>query len=91
MAALALAPWQWWTIAALYVVLFLGPAAWMWRIARRDGDAPLTWASLVAFTSFLGFVEYRKHRSILRKRALRAEKAKMRAADSVAHEGGPER
>ena len=91
MAALSLAPWHWWTIAALYVVLFLVPAVWMWRKARADGDAPLTWASLVAFTSFLGFIEYRKHRSILKKRALRAERAKTRSADSLAHEGGPER
>jgi hypothetical protein len=91
MAALSLAPWQWGVIAAVYVLLFLAPSVWMWRKARADNDAPLTWASLVAFTSFLGIIEYRKHRSILRKRALRAERAKMRAADSLAHEAGPER
>lgn len=91
MAALSLAPWQWAVIVAVYVVLFLVPAVWMWRKARADNDAPLTWASLVAFTSFLGFFEYRKHRSILKKRALRAERAKTRSTDSLAHEGEVER
>lgn len=72
MAALALQAWQWWVLAAGYVFLFLLPATWMWRKARRDGDAPLTWALLVAFTSFLGFYEYSHHRRILKRRAERA-------------------
>lgn len=75
MAALSMTPQQWGILAAAYVLLCLVPAVFMWRRARRDGDAPLTWALLVAFTSFLGFVEYRKHRSILAKRARRAAAA----------------
>lgn len=75
MAGVSLAAWQWGVLAAAYLALFFVPAVWMWRRARRDGDAPLTWALLVAVTSFLGFVEYRKHRSILAKRAKRAERA----------------
>lgn len=81
MAALSLAPWQWGVLAATYVALFLVPAVWMWRRARRDGDAPLTWALLVALTSFLGFVEYRKHRGIVAKRARRAERAMQQDAE----------
>lgn len=81
MAALSMTPAQWGVIAAVYVVLFLLPAAWMWRKARRDGDAPLTWALLVAVTSLLGIVEYRKHRSILKRRAARAERAKKADAE----------
>lgn len=75
MSALGLQPWQWWVIAAVYIALFLVPAAWMWRKARADGDAPLTWALLVALGSLLGVVEYYHHRSILKRRARRAERA----------------
>lgn len=82
MAALTLAPWQWGVVAAVYVVAFLAPAWWMWRKARRDGDAPLTWALLVALASFLGIVEYYHHRSILKRRAKRAERAKTRSGPS---------
>ena len=71
MAAIDVPAWQWAVLAATYVLLFLLPAVAMWRKAARDGDAPLTWASLVALTSFLGFIEYRKHRSILAKREKR--------------------
>lgn len=74
--ALGLQPWQWWVIAAVYVVAFLLPAVWMWRKARRDDDAPLTWALLVAVGSFLGILEYYHHRSILKRRAKRAERAR---------------
>lgn len=84
MAALSLAPWQWSVLAAGYVLLFLLPAAWMWRKARKDGDAPLTWALLVAFGSILGIVEYYHHRSILKRRAKRAERAAQR--DAAPHE-----
>ncbi|HET6403125.1 MAG TPA: hypothetical protein VFH78_00635 [Candidatus Thermoplasmatota archaeon] len=80
-AALGLEPWQWGVLAAAYVVLFLLPAVWMWRKARADGDAPLTWALLVALASVLGILEYYHHRSILKRRARRAEKAKERQAD----------
>lgn len=74
MAGLSMTSQQWGILAAAYVLFFLLPAVWMWRKARRDGDAPLTWALLVAVASFLGFIEYRKHRSILQKRAKRAER-----------------
>lgn len=70
--ALGLAGWQWGVIALAYVLLFAIPAAWMWRKARRDGDAPLTWALLVALGSILGVIEYYHHRSILKRRAKRA-------------------
>lgn len=70
--ALGLQPWQWWVIATSYVALFLAPAVWMWRKARADDDAPLTWALLVAVGSILGVLEYYHHRSILRRRAKRA-------------------
>lgn len=73
-SALGLQPWQWWVVGAAYVALFLLPAVWMWRKARRDGDAPLTWALLVALGSFLGILEYYHHRSILKRRAKRAQK-----------------
>ena len=76
MAALSLLPWQWGILAVVYVLFFLIPAVWMWRKARADGDAPLTWALLVAVGSILGVVEYYHHRSILKRRAKRAEKAK---------------
>lgn len=86
MAGLALEAWQWGVLAALYVALFLAPSVWMWRKARADGDAPLTWALLVAVGSFLGILEYYHHRSILKRRAKRAaraaEKAKAGSADS---------
>jgi hypothetical protein len=75
-ATLSLAPWQWGVIGAAYVVFFLLPAAWMWRKARADGDAPLTWALLVALGSLLGVLEYYHHRSILKRRAKRAERAR---------------
>lgn len=72
--ALSLAPWQWGVIAATWVVLFLIPAFWMARKARRDGDeSPFVWALLVAVGSFLGVLEYRHHRSILARRARRAQ------------------
>lgn len=70
--ALGLQPWQWAVIGVAYVAFFLLPAAWMWRKARRDDDAPLTWALLVALGSFLGILEYYHHRSILARRARRA-------------------
>lgn len=73
-AALSLAPWQWGILGVVYVLFFLLPAAWMWRKARAEGDAPLTWALLVALGSFLGILEYYHHRSILRRRARRARK-----------------
>lgn len=76
--ALGLEPWQWSVIALAYALLFLAPAAWMWRKARADGDAPLTWALLVALASFLGVLEYYHHRSILKRRAKRAAAAKAR-------------
>lgn len=79
--ALGLAGWQWGALAALYVLLFLLPALWMWRKARADDDAPLTWALLVALASFLGVLEYYHHRSILARRARRAEKTKTREPD----------
>ena len=72
--ALGLQPWQWWVIALVYVALFLAPAVWMWRKARADDDAPLTWALLVAVGSFLGVLEYYHHRSILKRRSRRAQK-----------------
>lgn len=75
MAALSLQPWQWWVLAAAYLLFFLLPSVWMWRRARRDGDAPLTWALLVALGSILGVLEYYHHRSILKRRAKRAERA----------------
>jgi len=81
-AGLSLEAWHWGVIAALYVGFFLVPAVWMWRKARADGDAPLTWALLVALGSILGIVEYYHHRSILKRRAKRAEKAKQRAEQS---------
>lgn len=81
MAALSLAWWQWGVLAAAYVVFFLVPAVWMWRKARSDGDAPLTWALLVALGSVLGILEYYHHRSILKRRAKRAERAKQREAE----------
>ncbi|HVM46041.1 MAG TPA: hypothetical protein VM582_08915 [Candidatus Thermoplasmatota archaeon] len=77
-ATLGLAPWQWGVLALAYVALFLLPAAWMWRKARADGDAPLTWALLVAVASFLGVLEYYHHRSILKRRAKRAARQQAR-------------
>ncbi|HEX2021812.1 MAG TPA: hypothetical protein VHH36_03815 [Candidatus Thermoplasmatota archaeon] len=70
--ALALAPWQWGVLLAAWVVLFLAPAVWMWRKAKRDGDSPFVWALLVAVGSVLGVLEYYHHRSILARRARRA-------------------
>lgn len=73
--ALGLQPWQWGVVGVAYVLFFLVPAAWMWRKARADDDAPLTWALLVALASFLGILEYYHHRSILKRRAKRLERA----------------
>lgn len=81
MAAFTLSAEQWALIGATYVLFFLLPAAWMWRKAQRDGDAPLTWALLVAVASFLGVIEYRKHRSILQKRARRAQRERQQPQD----------
>lgn len=80
-AGLALDAWQWGVIGALYLVFFALPAVWMWRRARADGDAPLTWALLVALGSILGIVEYYHHRSIMKRRAKRAEKVKRPEAE----------
>lgn len=74
--ALQLAAWQWGVLAAAYVVFFALPAAWMWRKARRDGDAPLTWALLVALGSVLGVLEYYHHRSVLKRREARVVRMK---------------
>lgn len=82
MAALSLTPTQWTVIAVAYVLFFLLPAAWMWRKAQRDGDAPLTWALLVAVGSILGVLEYYHHRSILKRRAKRAERQAQQAHDA---------
>lgn len=82
MAALSLATWQWAVLGVVYVVAFLLPSVWMWRKARADGDAPLTWALLVALGSFLGILEYYHHRSILKRRAKRAARAKEREEKS---------
>ena len=81
--ALGLQPWQWGVVAGFYAVFFALPAVWMWRKARRDDDAPLTWALLVALASILGVLEYYHHRSILKRRAKRAERAKERLADEA--------
>lgn len=83
MAALGLQPWQWGVIAIAYLFAFAAPAVWMWRKARRDGDAPLTWALLVALASFLGILEYYHHRFILKRRAARAARAAEKQHDEA--------
>lgn len=75
MAPLSLQPWQWGALGAVWVALFLLPAIWMWRRARRDGDRPFVWALLVLVGSLLGVLEYFHHRSILKRRAKRAQRA----------------
>lgn len=85
--ALTLQAWQWWTLAAAYVLFFVLPAAWMARKAKRDGDSPFLWGLLVLVGSGLGVLEYYEHRAVLRRRARRAEKAKTREADPGAREG----
>lgn len=85
--ALTLAAWQWWTLAAAYVLLFVLPAAWIARKARRDGDSPFLWGLLTLVGSVLGILEYYEHRAVLRRRAKRAEKAKSREADAAEREG----
>lgn len=74
MAALSLQAWQWGVIAGAWALFFLAPSIWMWRRAKRDGDAPFVWALLVAVGSVLGILEYFHHRSILARRAKRAAK-----------------
>ena len=71
MAGLGLAPWQWWTLGATYVVFFVLPAVWMARKARADGDSVFLWTLLVLVGSVLGVIEYYEHRSILKRRAKR--------------------
>lgn len=85
--ALTLQTWQWVVIGLAWVLFFLLPAVWMWRKAARDGDNPLIWSLLVAVGSFLGILEYYEHRSILKRRAKRAAKAKTPEPDSADREG----
>lgn len=75
MAGLALQPWQWGVLGLAYVLFFVLPAVWMWRKARADGDNAFVWSMLVLVGSFLGVIEYYEHRSILKRRARRAEAA----------------
>lgn len=75
---LSFQPWQWGVIAAVWVAFFLMPATWMWRRAKRDGDAATVWTVLVLVGSVLGVLEYFHHRSILARRAKRAARAEER-------------
>lgn len=72
----------------MYVVAFVVPAVWMARKAKRDGDAVFVWTLLVLVGSVLGIIEYYEHRSILKRRAKRAEKAKSAEAPSTPHDEG---
>ena len=85
--ALTLQAWQWWTLGAAYALLFVLPAVWIARKARRDGDNPFIWGLLVLVGSILGVLEYYEHRAVLRRRARRAEKAKSKEADPADREG----
>lgn len=80
---LSLQPWQWGVLAAAWVAFFLLPAVWMARRARRDGDAVFVWTLLVLVGSVLGVLEYFHHRSILRRRARRAQREAERASAPV--------
>lgn len=74
MAGLSLQPWQWGVLALCYAAFFVAPAVWMAKRARRDGDQVFVWTALVLVGSFLGIIEYFEHRSILKRRAARAER-----------------
>lgn len=76
MAGLSLQPWQWGVLALAYLAFFAAPAVWMARKAKRDGDQVFVWTALVLVGSFLGVIEYYEHRSILKRRAKRAERAR---------------
>lgn len=89
MAALTLAPWQWGVLALCYALFFVVPAFWMARKARADGDNAFVWTMLVLVGSVLGILEYRHHRSILKRRAARAAKAKSAQGDP-GPEAGPD-
>ena len=89
MAGLSLQPWQWAALAAAYVLFFVLPAVWMARKARADGDQVFVWTALVLVGSFLGVIEYYEHRSILKRRAKRAEKARQAAAGRGEGEDAP--
>lgn len=86
MGALSLQPWQWAVIGVAYVLFFVLPAFWMAKRARRDGDNAFVWTALVLVGSFMGVYEYFHHRSILRRRERRAEKAK--SSSTHAEEAG---
>lgn len=86
MAGLSLQPWQWAVLALAYLAFFVAPAFWMARKARRDGDQVFVWTALVLVGSFLGVIEYYEHRSILKRRAKRAERARAAEAGGEAKE-----
>lgn len=87
-ASLGLQPWQWAVMGVAYVLFFVLPAIWMARRARADGDKVFVWTLLVLVGSVLGIIEYFEHRSILKRRAKRAEAAG-RAPDAADYGPAP--
>lgn len=85
--ALSLQPWQWGVLALAWAVFFLLPSFWMWKRAKQDGDNAFVWTALVLVGSFMGIYEYFHHRSILKRRAKRAEKAKSGESHTSPREG----
>lgn len=79
---LGLQAWQWAVLGLVWIVFFLLPAAWMWKRARKDEDNAFVWTALVLVGSFMGIYEYFHHRSILKRREKRAEKAKSAQAQA---------